>query len=182
MAQGTAETTRSDHILVADETWVALASLHKQHPARQSFSAKEILEQVKREHAFPELRPGVQVHIHQHNVANAEPNPARQRMFYRREDDTLRLYRPGDPAHPSRQGKMAPKRSELPEKYHYLLEWYEQVYCKRDSDTRTSQSLDPILQMWGLGKEIWKGVDADEYVRSLREDWDEPNRHGEKSA
>jgi hypothetical protein len=30
---------------------------------------------------------------------------------------------------------------------------------------------DPILQMRGVGKEIWAGIDADEYVRSLRENW-----------
>ena len=161
-----------NHILVADETWVALAILHKQYPARQSFSTREIIEQVKRERAYPELRPGVQVHIHQHNVANLEPNPARQRIFYRLEDDTLRLYRPGDHAHPSRTGKMAPKRSELPEKYHHLLDWYEREYCKREGATVSAQDQDPILRMWGLGREIWQGVDADEYVNSLRADWD----------
>jgi hypothetical protein len=30
---------------------------------------------------------------------------------------------------------------------------------------------DPILKMRGVGKEIWADVDADEYVRSLRENW-----------
>jgi len=30
---------------------------------------------------------------------------------------------------------------------------------------------DPILKMWGVGKETWADVDADEYVRSLRENW-----------
>jgi hypothetical protein len=30
---------------------------------------------------------------------------------------------------------------------------------------------DPILQMHGVGKEIWADVDADEYVRSLRANW-----------
>ena len=29
---------------------------------------------------------------------------------------------------------------------------------------------DPILKMSGLGKEIWKGVDPDNYVKELRED------------
>jgi hypothetical protein len=35
---------------------------------------------------------------------------------------------------------------------------------------------DPILQMWGVGKEIWADTNADEYVRSLRAKWfgDEP--------
>ena len=36
---------------------------------------------------------------------------------------------------------------------------------------------DPILKMRGVGKEIWAGTDADEYVRDLRSNWygDQPN-------
>lgn len=30
---------------------------------------------------------------------------------------------------------------------------------------------DAILQMSGVGKEIWADVDADEYVRTLRANW-----------
>lgn len=30
---------------------------------------------------------------------------------------------------------------------------------------------DPILALRGLGKEVWKGVDPDEYVEKLREGW-----------
>jgi hypothetical protein len=30
---------------------------------------------------------------------------------------------------------------------------------------------DPILKLWGLGKEIWADTDAAEYVRSLRANW-----------
>lgn len=29
-----------------------------------------------------------------------------------------------------------------------------------------------ILELHGLGKEIWEGVDAQEYVNRLREEWD----------
>ncbi|MCW5968714.1 MAG: hypothetical protein KIT57_09380 [Blastocatellales bacterium] len=29
-----------------------------------------------------------------------------------------------------------------------------------------------ILELHGLGKEIWEGIDAQEYVNSLREEWD----------
>ena len=159
------------HLLVADEVWCALAMLHKNHPQRASFSAREILDQVKAEHAHGEIRAGVQAHIYLHNVANLEPNSARYRMFYRLENDTYRLYRPGDPAHPLRKGKMAPKRSELPAKYHYLLDWYEREYSKQESAAGPAPIQDLVLRMWGLGKEIWEGVDADEYVRSLRADW-----------
>lgn len=167
-----AQPVKQTHLLVADEVWVALAMLHQKHRQRTSFSAKEILDQVKSEHAYPDLRAGVQAHIYLHNVANVEPNSARYRMSFKLEDDTYRLYRPGDTAHPVRKGKTAPRRNELPEKYHQLLDWYEGEFCKGLTGAGSPHHLDPILQMWGLGKEIWRGVDADEYVRSLREDWD----------
>ena len=33
-----------------------------------------------------------------------------------------------------------------------------------------------IMELRGLGKEIWQGVDAQKYVDSLREEWDHPGR------
>jgi hypothetical protein len=30
-----------------------------------------------------------------------------------------------------------------------------------------------ILELDGLGKEIWEGIDAQEYVNALRAEWDE---------
>ena len=30
-----------------------------------------------------------------------------------------------------------------------------------------------ILELHGLGKEIWQGVDGDEYVRKVRDEWEE---------
>ena len=29
-----------------------------------------------------------------------------------------------------------------------------------------------ILELQGLGKEIWQGIDATQYVRDLRDEWD----------
>ena len=89
-------------------------------------------------------------------------------------DDTYRLFRPTDAAHPARKGKTMPARDELPKKYHYLLDWYEREYCGKQSAMREED--DPILQMRGVGKEIWADTNADEYVRSLRADWDEDER------
>jgi hypothetical protein len=34
------------------------------------------------------------------------------------------------------------------------------------------QPLHSIMELEGLGKEIWEGVDPDEYVRNLRHEWD----------
>lgn len=167
MSTQAAKLTQS--LLVADEAWCALALLHREQEDRESFTAKEILDRVKAERASPELRPGVQAHIYLHNVANLEPNSARYRMFYRLSTDTYRLYRPGDQTHPSRKGKTKPAREELPAKYHYLLDWYEQIYSKKES--AMNEEDDPILKMRGVGKEIWAGTDADEYVRDLRSNW-----------
>jgi hypothetical protein len=156
-------------LLVADEAWCALALLHREQDSRESFSAREILDRVKAERASPELRPGVQAHIYLHNVANLEPNSARYRMFYKLGNDTYRLFRPGDQAHPSRRGKMKPAREELPSQYHYLLDWYANEYCVKEAAMREED--DPILKMRGVGKEIWASTDADEYVRDLRSNW-----------
>lgn len=37
----------------------------------------------------------------------------------------------------------------------------------------TSKPRRNILELHGLGKEIWQGVDADEYVSKLRDEWEE---------
>ena len=158
-----------ESIRVADEAWIGLALLHRERPETESFTAREILDRVKIEGVTSELRPGVQVHIYLHNVANVEPNSARYRMFWKLRDDTYRLVRPGDPAHPSRKGKTKPERDELPERYRYLLDWYEQTYCTKDGGGNEDD--DPILQMRGAGKEIWVDTNADEYVRGLRSNW-----------
>jgi hypothetical protein len=31
-----------------------------------------------------------------------------------------------------------------------------------------------LLELEGLGREIWEGVDATEYVEALRREWDDP--------
>ena len=45
-------------------------------------------------------------------------------MFYRMEDGTFRLFRPGDNLHPLRAGKIHPVRVEIAPKYYPLLDWY----------------------------------------------------------
>jgi hypothetical protein len=152
-------------VLVADEAWIALASLHRKHPKRQSFSAAEIMESAKREKAHPELRAGLQPHIYLHNVANLRPNSASYRMFYK-VGAGYRLFHPGDDFHPDRKGKVAPHREELPKQYHPLLDWYEKQYSRQASTTNDDE--DPVLQMWGVGKEIWKDEDGDTFIARER--------------
>lgn len=59
---------------------------------------------------------------------------------------------------------MVPAREEIPAQYHELLAWYEDIYCGGPVD-------DSIRRMWGLGRELWIGAPADEYVDSLRSGW-----------
>ena len=155
---------------VADEVWVSVASLHLNHPEREDFSIDEIMEQAESAclTGTNRLRPGVKIHVYLHCVANKPPNPGRYRMLYETSTGRRRLFRPSDPCHPDRAGgKEVPKRDELPDSLHRLLDWYVAEYAK----TRSSVVEDPILSLRGVGKDLWEDEDADEYVRRQREGW-----------
>lgn len=157
-------------IRVADQAWIATALLHREHPERHDFSIEEIVERARQEHGSPELPAGVKHHVSFHGVANKEPNPADYRMLFATGRGIRRLYRPGDPAHPQRKGKIVPRRDQIPPHYHFLLEWYENEFAKARPDRQASS--DPILSLLGLGSEIWQDEDPDEFVRRLREGWE----------
>ncbi len=155
---------------VADEVWIATALLHRDMRDRDDFSVQEIVARATREGLHTPLRPSVYVHAVQHCVANRPPNPGRYRMLYATGKTTRRLFRPGDDSHPARgSAKVTPLRTAIPERYHPLLDWYEREYVP--SHARRHR-LDAILELSGLGKELWDGVDPDEYVRQLREGWE----------
>lgn len=155
---------------VADETWIAAALLHQENPSRQDFTVQEIVNRAAREAITGELRPGVYVHALQHCVANRLPNPARYRMLFATGKTTRRLFRPGDAYHPARDGsKVVPAKEDIPEEYRHLVDWYLTEYVSKRTD---AEKTDPILQLRGLGKEIWAGEDPDRYVRRVREGWE----------
>ncbi len=113
------------------------------------------------------LRPGVQVHVYQHCVANRAPDSGRYRMLYETAPGRRRLFRPGDPCHPRRAtGKDVPARNALPAQCRNLVDWYLHKYAGAND-----RANDPVLSLRGLGKEIWAGEDADAYVRRQRDDW-----------
>jgi hypothetical protein len=167
--------TLMQNVKVADECWIALALLHREHPERASFSAAQILDRLRAERAHPELRSGVPPHIYLHNVANLPPNSARYRLFYRLDDGTYRLYRSGDISHPDRAGKTRPAQEDLPDRYWSLLKWYETDYCAMQS--RGLPSMDRLLAARGLGREIWVSEDGDQFVQELRSGWEEDGSH-----
>lgn len=43
-----------------------------------------------------------------------------------------------------------------------------------DENTITPKKKRSILELEGLGAEIWEGIDAQEYVNAMRDEWDRP--------
>ena len=161
-------------VRVADEVWLAVARLHQLHSESPDFSIEEIMEfarAAKELRFLGPIRPGFYVHVIQHCVANRPPSPARYRMLFETTLGRRRLFRPGDPWHPEREGgKSKPKAEELPENwFRGVLDWYHD-WSRDGAEERINN--DPLLALYGDGKELWAGESADEYVRRLREGWE----------
>ena len=157
-------------IRIADEVFIALALLHKQHPERADFTIGEIVERVRRENLFGELRPGVRVHVSLHCVANRKPNPGTYAMLYATGERTRRLLLATDDVHADRTGKMFPDPEEIPARYRKLVEWARARYGKSSGVRRPW--LCGVIGLYGAGGELWGGQDPDGYVRELREGWE----------
>jgi len=163
-------TVENPVLRLADEVWIITALLHREHPDRDDFSVEEIRERAHAEHATESLRPGFNVHVIEHCVANRAPNSGRYRMLIETARGRRRLFRKGDPYHPAREGsKTVPEPEELPTQYRYLLDWYADEYSAKRSNAIEN---DPLLALRGSGREVWANEHADEYIRRLREDWD----------
>jgi hypothetical protein len=157
-------------VKVADEVWIAAALLHREHPDRNDFDVDEIVSRARKEAISGDLRPGVYVHVVQHGVANRPPNPGRYRMLFETAKSRRRLYRPGDSYDPAREGsKTVPDRTNIPAKYHQLLDWYASEFSSRKNAIAKT---DPLLVLKGSGRKIWADEHADDYVRRLREGWE----------
>ena len=162
-----------NEVKVADEVWLATALLHRecmqQGRKGDGFNKKEILKSAQSLHPEEPCRPGVTTHISQHCVANTPPNPGRYRMLYRNADGTYRLYRDGDDYHPRRNnGKSVPAPDELPEEQRDLVDWYQTAYNKARPNATAA---DPLMQLKGLGKEIWRELGGgDAVIDWLRSD------------
>lgn len=156
-----------ERVLLADACWLAVASLHHKHPDSPGFSAAEILQKLRQLSLGDYLPSSVHAHLYQHCVANVEPSSGRYRMLTRLPDGALRLFRPGDYAHPKRRGKVRPAREAIPREYQGLVDWYDEVYAPSAGEQE-----DPVLAMRGVGKELWRDVSGDAFVASLREGWE----------
>lgn len=136
------------NVRVADEAWLATALLHREHPDSEDFKLDEIHDRARRE--FHDNRPGVWQHIVSHCVASNRPNPAQYRMLHSTVRGRRRLYRPGDPVHPERKGKIHPEKRDIPARYHSLLDWYLSDYSRRQGPGGGSNSPAVVLQFVGL--------------------------------
>ena len=155
---------------VADEVWISTALLHRKHPSREDFSIDEIVHHAQEQGLSDVHRPGVYVHTLQHCVANRPPNAGRYCMLFETAKGRRRLWRPGDRVDPRRiGGKRLPSREHIPASYHHLLDWYESKYGK---PTAQITSVDPILGLRGLWKDVWRGENPDKYVQRVREGWE----------
>jgi hypothetical protein len=110
-------TLRKAPLKVADEVWLVTASLQQAYPEEDAFPPVRILSEAKSLNLTGKIRRGVGTHVHSLCVANRPPKPARHRMLFELPSGDLRLYRPGDPAHPERTGKITPDRNQLPAQY-----------------------------------------------------------------
>jgi hypothetical protein len=170
----TTGTAKEPTIKVADEVWLATAMLHQRHRERVDFSIEEIMEfasGAKELRFLGPVRPGFYVHVVQHCVANRPPNPGRYRMLFETAPGRRRLFRPGDPYDPQREGgKKIPRSEDLPENwFRGLLTWYA-GWCAESASR--SEKNDPLLALYGSGKDLWADEHADDYVRRLREGWE----------
>ena len=159
------------HVKVADELFLIVALLHKEHPEQEAFTVGQILQRAAEE-GLGSAPGSLRAHASQHAAANVEPDSrgGKYRMVFRERDNRIRLLAPSDYVHPDRHQKLYPNLDDIPEKYHELVEWAKRRHEKKD--VTPIRWLDGLHQLRGMGKEIWKGVDADAYVRSLREGWE----------
>ncbi len=167
------QTVIKPKLKVADEVWVAAALLHKEHPERRDFEALEIKKRAEQERRRMAARysriESVYVHAIQHCVANIPRETGAYRMLFATGKTTRRLFRPGDPYHPSREhGRTIPEQADLPHEYHSLLDWYANEYA---ITSLTGENGDPILRLRGLGSGVWQDEEPDRYVQRLREGW-----------
>jgi hypothetical protein len=127
------------NVKVADEVWIATALLHNEYPERTSFTQSDIVDRVAKENIFGRIRPGIMIHASIHCVANKKPNPGNYRMLYATKcndysgsDKCRRLFKESDDYHPWREGgKIMPRCEDMPEKYHYLIEWWKKDYNEK---------------------------------------------------
>jgi hypothetical protein len=160
-----------DHVKVADELFVILALLHRENPTKKAFTTGEVIERARVE-GLGSSEGSLRAHASGHAAANRPPGRnGRYRIVFVEDDKRIRLLRPEDYVHPDRHQKFYPEPEEIPSRYLELLEWTKRWREKPITADFDTGWLSGLKQLRGLGKESWKGIDADEYVADLRKGW-----------
>lgn len=161
---------------VADELYLTLALLHREQPDREAFTVDELVQRARQE-GFAARPDSLRAHAHGHAAANLAPGKnGRYRLIFKQEDRRIRLLRAGDYIHPDRHQKLFPEMADIPERYRELVEWAKHRW-ERSNGNDAGEPGSPgwlagLHQLRGLGRDAWRGVDADQYVRELREGWE----------
>lgn len=163
--------------LVADAVWIATALLHAENPDRLDFRTSEIRDRARREGLVAAEKPGFNVHLSSHSIAN-KPSQTQggYRMLYDAGYGRRRLFRGGDEWDASRDGKIVPNREEIPERYRWLLDWYGKWSGGNRVEGTGGSSAPAVPQRSRFAgllrlQGTWTAGDPDEYVRRMREEW-----------
>ena len=165
---------RNIEISCGDEIWIATALLTKERPDDPDYSVEDIMARAVQENIHGSVRKGLEGYARVHCCANKAPSPSALKMLYATGRNRRRLYRTGDESHPGRTGRSIPVKTEIPEAYHELVDWWlAQMATLPPSPKPVVKSfLQTMEELREAGKGTWNGVDADAYVRELREGWD----------
>jgi hypothetical protein len=69
-----------------------------------------------------------------------------------------------------RTGRITPEPESIPGRYLYLLDWYRNEYGKSNQPPQSAW-LRGVMELSGAGREIFAGIDPDQYVHKLRKGW-----------
>ena len=121
----------ADPISTANAVWIAVATLHRERGLKMVFSTNPIIEKIREQNLCSVSDTTIRTHVSSHCVANtsaAVKYP--HRKTYRVGHGMYRLYKRGDPYHPTREScPIAPLQFQLPYKYKDLRKWYDEEYC-----------------------------------------------------
>ncbi len=111
--------------------WIATATLHIEDGNGAVFTKDDIVDKVIEQNLCNAFYRTIQNIVSSYCAANTPATGAMtHRKTYRVDHGMYRLYRRGDPHHPSRKnGRIAPLRFELPGPYRDLRRWYDEEYC-----------------------------------------------------
>ncbi|MFN7932276.1 MAG: hypothetical protein U0R19_03060 [Bryobacteraceae bacterium] len=157
-----------------DEIWIATALLTRERAAEPDHSVEDILARAAQENIHGSARKGLEGYARVHCCANKPPSPSALKMLYATGRNRRRLYRPGDDHHPGRTGRSMPALTDIPDQYHELVEWWlNQLASLPPVEKQPVKSfLKAMEELREASQDTWKGIDADAYVRELREGWE----------